>query len=114
MSFFARTPIQTGTAIAFHNPRRACGTTVSSKEGLMWFVSIMFGALLIFLILLDVYLTVLYARVGAGFISHHLACLTWWTFRAIGRRLSRGRDTFLSFCGPTILVLLVTTWTCGL
>jgi Ion channel len=77
-------------------------------------VSTMFGIVLIVLILLDVYLTVLYARVGAGFLSHHLACLTWRLFRTIGRRLGRGRDTFLSFCGPTILVLLVTSWVFGL
>ena len=72
------------------------------------------GGLLILLILLDVYLTVLYARVGAGLISHKLACATWWTFRTIAKPFPRHRDPILSFCGPTILVLLVGTWVFGL
>jgi hypothetical protein len=36
-----------------------------------------FGALLMLAILLDVFLTVLYARVGAGIVSQKLARLTW-------------------------------------
>jgi hypothetical protein len=77
-------------------------------------LSSIFGVALIVLILLDVYLTVLYARVGAGFLSHRLACFTWRAFRTIGSCMMRGRDAFLSFCGPTILVLLVITWVFGL
>jgi len=69
-----------------------------------------FGALLILLVLLDVYLTVLYARMGNGIISHRLACWTWYAFRAIAKRVPRYRDRLLSFCGPTILVLMVATW----
>src|SRR5439155_13517766 len=73
-------------------------------------ILLMFGALLILLVLLDVYLTVLYARVGAGVISHHLAKGTWRIFRILARPFPRRRDQILSFCGPTILVLLVATW----
>jgi hypothetical protein len=72
------------------------------------------GALLIVLVLLDVFLTVLYARVGAGVISNHLAGATWWTFRTLARPFPRRRDTLLSFCGPSILVLLVGAWVLGL
>jgi hypothetical protein len=67
-----------------------------------------FGALLMLAILLDVFLTVLYARVGAGIVSHKLARLTWRLFRLLPAR--RSRPVVLSFCGPTILVLLVLTW----
>lgn len=67
-----------------------------------------FGALLMLAILLDVFLTVLYARVGAGILSHKLARLTWRLFRLVPA--GRSRPIVLSFCGPAILVLLVLTW----
>jgi hypothetical protein len=72
--------------------------------------SMFFGLLLIALVLLDVYLTVLYARMGNGIISHRLACWTWYVFRALAKPAGRYRDAILSFCGPTTLVLLVFTW----
>src|SRR2546429_8708907 len=72
------------------------------------------GALLILLVLLDVFLTVLYARVGAGVVSRRLACPTWWSFRTLAKPSPRRRDAVLSFCGPTILVLLVGLWVLGL
>ncbi len=72
------------------------------------------GACLVVLVLADVYLTVLYARIGAGVISQRLAKVTWWAFRAASRPFRRHRDAALSFCGPTILVLLVALWLCGL
>src|SRR5690349_5068844 len=75
---------------------------------------ILSGAIVIAAILLDVFLTVLYARVSAGFISHRLACWTWWCFRTFTGPFKRSRDTILSFCGPSILVLLVCTWAIGL
>ena len=64
------------------------------------------GALLVLLILLDVFLTVLYARAGTGIISSRLALLIWRAFGIISRQFGRSRGTMLSFCGPTILVLL--------
>jgi hypothetical protein len=73
----------------------------------------MLGGLLILLVLLDVFLTVLYARIGAGVFTHRLACWTWRTFRVIAKPFPRQRDRILSFCGPTILVLLVTVWVFG-
>jgi hypothetical protein len=72
------------------------------------------GAALILLVLLDVFLTVLYARVGAGVFSNRLACAAWWTFRTLAKPFPRRRDLILSFCGPVILVLLVATWVFGL
>src|SRR5688572_26861593 len=87
---------------------------VHGRTLIMRFLSIISGAFLIVLVLLDVFLTVLYARMGNGIISHRLACWTWYTFRAAGKHIGRYRDRLLSFCGPTILVLLVFTWLFGL
>jgi hypothetical protein len=73
------------------------------------------GGLLIATILLDVFLTVLYARVGAGILANRMACWMWRAFRLVGRRLSsKRRGTFLSYGGPVILLMLVTVWLAGL
>src|SRR3954469_11458129 len=80
---------------------------------LRWVVQ-MLGIVLMLFILLDVYLTVLYARIGTGILSHHLACWVWRLFRWVSKPFSRSRDTILSFCGPAILVLLVGTWVWGI
>ena len=72
------------------------------------------GILIVMLILLDVFLTVLYARMGTGLISPRLAKLVWRAFRAVARSIPRYGDVIASFCGPVILVLLVFTWIAGL
>ena len=40
-----------------------------------------FGAALVVLVLLDVFFTVLYARIGSGIASQRLARWAWWFFR---------------------------------
>jgi hypothetical protein len=69
-----------------------------------------FGALLIVLALLDVFLTVLYARLGTGIISDRLARGMWWLFRVVARPTRSYRDKVLSFCGPVTLVLMIAIW----
>lgn len=68
------------------------------------------GALLMLLVLLDVFLTVLYARAGTGLISRIHARWTWCFFRAVSRPFGRVRGLILSFAGPAILVSLVLLW----
>ena len=80
------------------------------------------GALLVLFILVDVFFTVLYARIGkrgvsrfgSGVLSARLARHTWQAFRALSRPLGRHRGMFLSFCGPVVVVLLVGAWLLGL
>lgn len=67
------------------------------------------GGLLLLLLLLDVFMTVLYARMGSGIVSRRLAKTVWWVFRQIGRR-TKPTGGVLRFCGPAILVLLVVVW----
>jgi len=65
------------------------------------------GAVVLAITLLDVFLTVLYARAGAGLIAPWLARGVWRVFRA----LSGGKHAgILSFCGPAQLVVLVLVW----
>jgi hypothetical protein len=72
------------------------------------------GWLLIVTILLDVFLAVLYARVGSGILSHRVACWTWVFFRRVSQPFRRRRDFILSLCGPIILVSVVSLWVIGL
>lgn len=73
-----------------------------------------FGVLLMLAVLLDVFLTVLYARIGTSIIANRLARLTWWSFLKISAPCCRMQGAILSFCGPTILVLVVALWVSGL
>lgn len=72
------------------------------------------GALLMLLFLADVFLTVLYARVGTGIFTVVVARSLWRIFRGVSRPLGQRSGSFLSFCGPAILVALVLLWAIGL
>lgn len=80
----------------------------------MGWVEQILGALLMLLILLDVFLTVLYGRADSGFLSPRVARLVWWVFKTISKPFGRVRDQIFSFCGPVILVMLVLVWAFGL
>jgi hypothetical protein len=65
------------------------------------------GGIVLAITLLDVFLTVLYARAGSGLLAPRLARGVWRVFRG----LSGGRNgRILSYCGPVQLVVLVLTW----
>jgi hypothetical protein len=68
------------------------------------------GALLMLLILLDVFLTVLYARADAGIISPRVSRFVWLAFKKLCKPFTKQRERILSFCGPTILVMYVLVW----
>lgn len=66
------------------------------------------GALLMALVLGDVFFTILYARAGTELISGSVARLIWRALRAVASR--RNRPGLLAFCGPSIVVALLFTW----
>lgn len=74
------------------------------------------GVLLIALVMLDVFLTVLYARIGTGIMSHRLACWMWRAFRLTSKPFSRWhlQELMLSFAGPIMLVAMIGIWFCVL
>ena len=72
------------------------------------------GVLLLLILLLDVFLTVLYARIGTGIISGRVAHLVWRLFLWGSRPFAHHRGRILSFCGPVILVVGVLVWAFGL
>ena len=73
------------------------------------------GAAVMLCILADVFLTVLYARMGTSFLASRVARAMWKAFRLVADPLPlRRRSGILSYCGPAILVAMVLTWTMGL
>lgn len=73
-------------------------------------LELVLGAVLVLLVIADVFLTVLYARIGSGILSVYVARVTWWLFSRLARRFPSQHDKVLSFCGPSILVNLLVTW----
>ena len=72
------------------------------------------GALMILVILLDIFLTVLYARIGTSIIGSRVGRLIWALFALASKAWGSKQGLVLSFCGPIILVLLVAVWSLGL
>src|SRR5947208_2233184 len=68
------------------------------------------GALLVLFIGLDVFLTVLYARIGSGLLSRYLAYGIWRLFRAVARCLGTSGQQVVSFAGPLMVVIVIITW----
>jgi hypothetical protein len=73
------------------------------------------GAALCLYILVDVFLAVLYARMGSGVLSNHLARLVWRLVRTFAKRLPpKAAAKAFSFCGPLILVIVLLVWALSL
>jgi hypothetical protein len=78
-----------------------------------WWLEPLAGAAITVLVLADVFLTVLYARMGAGLLASRLAGVIWTGCRRLARKRRRP-GAFLSFCGPAILVCVLALWAAGL
>jgi hypothetical protein len=65
------------------------------------------GGIVLALTLVDVFLTVLYARAGTGLLAPRLAHGVWRVFRGLAGHRRAG---ILDYCGPVQLVALVLMW----
>jgi hypothetical protein len=72
------------------------------------------GAAVTVVVLLDIFLTVLYARAGAELLSPVVSRTIWRAFRLASRPWGSHRGEVLSFCGPVILIALIFVWAAGL
>jgi hypothetical protein len=72
------------------------------------------GAAVTVVVLLDIFLTVLYARAGTELLSPLVARGIWHAFRRVSQPFAARRGKVLSFCGPVILVALIFVWAAGL
>jgi hypothetical protein len=61
-------------------------------------------------VLLDVFVTVLYARSRMGIISFYTARAVWRLFYGVAHRFERYRGAVMSYCGPAILVAGLLVW----
>lgn len=68
------------------------------------------GFVLAFIVLLDIFLLILYARANKTIISTELSHLTWRTMVGVSKLFGRWRETFLTLSGPMILVLVIAVW----
>ena len=68
------------------------------------------GLTLVLASLIDIFLTVLYARSGVGLLSPRLSRGYWGVFRRIALAFSSSRPLLLTYCGPTLLVLIAGSW----
>src|SRR4051794_13418209 len=72
------------------------------------------GAALIVLFLGDIFLTVLYARAGTGWLAPRWSRGVWYLIGAVTRLFPGRRGAVLSFAGPLIVVSLIGLWALGL
>ena len=72
------------------------------------------GLCLLTLILVDIFVTVLYARAGSGLIGPRAARLFWRLIRRMSTVSLRIRVHVLSFGGPLLMVAVVVMWFVGL
>jgi hypothetical protein len=72
------------------------------------------GAVVTLAALLDIFLTILYARAGTAVFSSGVSRLIWRVFRLVARPFGARRGHVLSFCGPVILVALILVWAAAL
>ena len=72
------------------------------------------GAALMLLFLGDIFLTVLYARAGTGWLAPYWSRVVWAALRAAAHLFGKGRGRVMSFGGPLIVVSLIGFWALGL
>lgn len=80
------------------------------------------GALVLLFVLFDVFMTVLYARVGqsslsrfgTGIMSIRVARLTWRVLRRLSEPMGRHADAVRSFAGPLSMVFTLLAWSLGM
>ncbi|MBD0336559.1 MAG: two pore domain potassium channel family protein [Cyanobacteria bacterium Co-bin13] len=68
------------------------------------------GAVLVLAALADIYTTVLHPRAESSWLSIFVARSVWRLFRSAGLGLPQRRDSFLSYGGPTIIVVVISVW----
>jgi hypothetical protein len=69
------------------------------------------GFILGFVVLLDVFLLILYARANKTIISTELSHTAWRVMVGISKVFGRWRESFLTVAGPLILIMVLGSWT---
>src|SRR5687767_11128178 len=78
-------------------------------DALRWVEPIL-GVPLMLVVLADVFLTVLYARMGTAILSERLARALWLAFRGASKVAASRRDRVLAYAGPVIVLSVLVAW----
>lgn len=73
-------------------------------------IAFLAGLALILMAGADVCFTVIATRNRAGLLSHGMDRAVWYFFRQGARLFRTRKDTILSWCGPTLMVLTIGAW----
>jgi hypothetical protein len=76
----------------------------------LWRLVQIFGAVILVMAVVDVFLTVLYARIGTGIMAPKLSRGMWRLFKWVGGMFPGKCDAILSFCAPVTLVTMMSIW----
>jgi hypothetical protein len=68
------------------------------------------GVPLMLLVLADVFLTVLYARMVTGILGERLGRALWLAFRGASKAAPSRRDRVLAYAGPVIVLAVLAVW----
>lgn len=84
---------------------------LKKKRGLMGILEETIGIILGIIVMVDIFLQILYARANKTPISTPLANFLWRSMVKVTKPLDHNvRDFILTFSGPVILVLVLTSW----
>ncbi len=101
-----------GATSMWSNPQR--DGTIMGEQHVIHAAMQGIGSVLMLCLLADIFLTVLYARMGTTLLSGYVGRTVWRIFRLVAMQFPRHRGTILSFCGPAMLLILVGFWAIGL
>src|SRR4051812_13035089 len=82
---------------------------MDGQNVLRW-VEPMLGVPLMLIVLADVFLTVLYARMGTGILGERLNRALWLAFRGASKVAGARRDRVLVYAGPAIVLTVLAVW----
>src|SRR4051812_48107144 len=68
------------------------------------------GVPLMLVVLADVFLTVLYARMGTAILSERLGRALWLAFRGASNLAPSRRDRVLAYAAPAIVLTVLAVW----
>src|SRR3954447_17372750 len=82
---------------------------MDGHTALRWIEPIL-GVPLMLVVLADVFLTVLYARMGTAILSERLCRALWLAFRGASKVASPRRERVLAYAGPVIVLSVLAVW----
>src|SRR5688572_3334417 len=82
---------------------------MDGTTALRWIEPIL-GVSLMLVVLADVFLTILYARMGVAILNDRIGRALWLAFRAVSKLAPSRRDRVLAYAGPAIVLTVLAVW----